>query len=103
MIPDASATAAAIAGMALITYLIRASGLVVARVLPSTPGVTAFLRHLGGSVIVAIVAASLARGDTPALVATVVAVVLASRGLPTSALVAGMAVAALLRSLQPPA
>ena len=101
MIPDASATAAAIGGMALITYLIRASGLVVARVLPSTPGVTAFLRHLGGSVIVAIVAASLARGDTPALVAT--AVVLAARGLPTSALVAGMAVAALLRSLQPPA
>lgn len=99
MTPDASATAMAIAGMALVTYLIRASGLVIAQVLPSTPVVTAFLKHLGGSVIVAIVAASLARGDAPALAATAVAVVLAARGLPTSALVAGMAVAALLRSL----
>ena len=99
MIPDARSTAAAIAGMAIITYLIRAGGLVIAQVLPSTPGVTAFLRHLGGSVIAAIVAANLARGDTPGLVATAVAVTLAARGLPTSALVAGMAVAALLRSL----
>ena len=99
MIPEASATATAIAGMALITYLIRASGLVIAQALPATPVVTAFLRHLGGSVIVAIVAASLARGDAPALVATAAAVVLAARGLPTLALVAGMAVAALLRSL----
>lgn len=99
MIPDASTTAAAIAGMAFITYLIRAAGLVIAQVLPTTPGVTAFLRHLGGSVIVALVAASLARGDTPGLVATGVTVVLAARRLPTAALIGGMAVAALLRSL----
>ena len=99
MIPDARATATAIAGMALITYLIRAAGLVIAQVLPSTPLVTAFLRHLGGSVIVALVTASLARGDAAGLVATGVTVVLAARGLPTAALVGGMAAAALLRSL----
>jgi len=85
--------------MALITYLIRAGGMVIAQVLPGTPGVTAFLRHLGGSVIVALVTATLAKGDSAGLVATTVTVVLAARGRPTSALVAGMAAAALLRAM----
>ena len=85
--------------MAIVTYLIRAGGMVIAQVLPGTPGVTAFLRHLGGSVIVALVTATLAKGDTAGLVATAVTVVLAARGRPTSALVAGMAVAALLRAV----
>ncbi len=84
--------------MAAITYLIRAGGLVVAQVLPVTPIVTAFLKHLGGSVIVALVTATLARGDVPGVVATVVTVALAARGLPTAAIIAGMAVAALLRA-----
>ncbi len=99
MTPDAESTVIAIGGMALITYLIRAGGMVVAQVLPATPGVAAFLRHLGGSVIVALVAATLARGDVPGLVATGVTVLLAACGRPTSALVAGMAAAALLRAL----
>ena len=85
--------------MAAITYVIRAGGTVIAQVLPSTPIVTAFLRHLGGSVIVALVTATLARGDMPGLVATAVTVALAACGRPTTALVAGMAVAAVLRAL----
>lgn len=99
MTPDARSAAVAIGGMALITYLVRAGGMVIAQVLPGTPGVTAFLRHLGGSVIVALVTATLAKGDVPGLVATAVTVLLAARGRPTSALVAGMATAALLRTM----
>lgn len=99
MTPDARSTALAIGGMAVVTYLVRAGGMVIAQVLPGTPGVTAFLRHLGGSVIVALVTATLAKGDTAGFVATAVTVVLAARGRPTSALVAGMAVAALLRAV----
>ena len=99
MIPDARTTAVAIAGMAIITYLIRASGLVIAQVLPTTPVVTAFLRHLGGSVIVALVTASLARGDIAGVIATAVTVGLAALGQPTLALLAGMAAAGVLRAL----
>ncbi len=84
--------------MAVITYLIRAGGLVIAQVLPATPLVTAFLKHLGGSVIVALVTATLARGDVAGIVATATTIVLAARGLPTAAIIAGMAVAALLRA-----
>ena len=83
--------------MAAITYTIRAAGLFVARALPSTPIISAFLKHLGGAVIVALVTATLARGDVPGLVATVVTVALAGRR-PTTALMAGMAAAALLRA-----
>jgi uncharacterized membrane protein len=96
--PGAEATAIAIAGMAVITYAVRAGGLVVARVLPETPLVSAFLRHLGGSVIVALVASTLAKSDRPALVAAAVTVALAARGRPTAALLAGMVTAALLRA-----
>ncbi len=85
--------------MALVTYLVRAGGMVIAQVLPATPGVAAFLRHLGGSVIVALVTATLARGDVAGLVATGVTVLLAAYGRPTSGLVAGMAAASLLRAI----
>lgn len=85
--------------MAVITYLIRAGGLVIAQVLPSTPAVASFLRHLGGSVIVALVTATLAKGDLPGILATAVTVILAANGRPTSALVAGMAAAAALRAM----
>ncbi len=97
MTPDASTAALAITGMAVVTYVTRAGGLVIARVLPATPFVTAFLKHLGTSVIVALVVATLARGDVQGLAATAVTVALAALGRPTTALLAGMAVAALLR------
>jgi uncharacterized membrane protein len=97
--PDASTTAIAITGMALVTYVTRAGGLVVARVLPATPFVTAFLKHLGTSVIVALVVATLAKGDGPGFIAAAVTVALAAIGWPTTALLAGMALAAAIRAL----
>ena len=99
MTPDASATGIAITGMALVTYATRAGGLVIARVLPSTPFVTAFLKHLGTSVIVALVVATLAKGDGPGFIAAAATGALAAIGWPTTALLAGMVVAALIRAL----
>ncbi|MGE0812697.1 MAG: AzlD domain-containing protein [Vicinamibacterales bacterium] len=99
MTPTADAAVLAIAGMAALTYLGRAGGLVIARVLPPTPFATAFLKHLGTCVIVALVTSTVARSDGPGLIATVVTVAAASRGWPTSAMLAGMAVAAVLRAM----
>ena len=99
MTPDASSTAIAIGGMALVTYLARSGGLVIARVLPSTPFITAFLKHLGTSVIVALVVATLAKGDGPGYIAAAVTVALAAAGRPTTALLAGMVAAAMIRHL----
>lgn len=98
MTPDGRSVFIAIAGMAAVTYLARAGGLVIARVLPPTPFVTAFLKHLGTSVIVALVTATMARGDWPGMVATGVTIAGAATGRPTTAMLAGMAVAALLRA-----
>lgn len=99
MTPGPESAALAIAGMALVSYGARAMGLVVTQLLPSSPWVTAFLKHLGGAVIVALVAASLARGDTAGIIATAFAVLVASRGRPTAAIIGGMAIAAALRAL----
>ncbi len=99
MTPDLSSTILAVSGMAAVTYAARAGGLVIARVLPTTAFVTAFLKHLGTSVIVALVVATLAKSDVPGLMAAAVTVALAASGRPTSALLTGMAVAALLRYL----
>jgi len=85
--------------MAVVTFVARAGGLVIARVLPATPFVTAFLKHLGTSVIVALVVATLGRGDGPGFIAAGVTITLAALGRPTTALLAGMAVAALIRAL----
>lgn len=85
--------------MAAVTYGIRAGGLVIARVLPPTPFVTAFLRHLGTSVIVALVTATLARGDLAGVAATAVTVTLTALGRPTAGILVGMAVAAAVRRL----
>lgn len=99
MTPAPEAAIVAIAGMALVTYLTRVGGLVMAQALPETPVVSSFLRHLGGSVIVALVAATLGRSDTPGVLATIVTVGLAAVGRPTTGLVLGMALAAALRAL----
>ncbi len=99
MTPGASESALAIGGMALATFVARAGGLFIARVLPSTPFITAFLKHLGTSVIVALVVATMARGDGPGVAAVAATVALAAIGWPTTALLSGMALAALLRAL----
>lgn len=101
MTPDASASALAIAGMALVSYGARASGLIVARALPSTAFFSAFLRHLGSSVIVALITVTLAAGDAAALAAAAATLGLAAVGRPTLGLVAGMVVAAGLRLVFP--
>lgn len=85
--------------MAVVTYATRVGGLVMARALPETPVVSSFLRHLGGSVIVALVAATLGRSDAPGVVATVVTVASAVYGRPTTGLMLGMAAAAALRAM----
>ncbi|MEZ5293652.1 MAG: AzlD domain-containing protein [Vicinamibacterales bacterium] len=99
MTPAADSAVLGIAGMAALTYLARAGGLAIARALPATPFVTAFLKHLGTCVIVALVTSTVARSDGPGMIATVVTVAAASRGWPTSAMLAGMAVAAMLRAI----
>ncbi len=101
MTPDTSTTVAAIAGMALVSYGARASGLGIARALPATAFFAAFLRHLGSSVIVALITATLAGADAPALAATAATLGLAAAGRPTLGLVAGMAIAGVLRRVVP--
>lgn len=97
MTPAPNATIVAIAGMALVTYGVRAAGFAIARALPATAFFSAFLRHLGASVIVALIATSLAAADGAAAAATATTLLLAVKGRPTLGLVAGMAIAALLR------
>lgn len=99
MTPAAEQVALAVAGMAAITYAVRVGGLLLARSMPSHPAVTSFLSHLGGAVMVALVAAALGRSDWPGGVATIVAVAVAAQGRPTLALVVGMAAAAMLRAV----
>lgn len=101
MTPDTSISVVAIAGMALVSYGVRASGLLIARALPATAFFAAFLRHLGSSVIVALVTATLAGADAPALAATTATLGLAAAGRPTLGLIAGMGVAAVLRRVVP--
>jgi branched-subunit amino acid transport protein len=83
--------------MALVSYGVRAAGFAIARALPTTAFFSAFLRHLGASVIVALVATILAAADGAAAAAAVTTLALAARGRPTLGLVAGMALAAVLR------
>lgn len=99
MTPGTDEVVLAIAGMAAITYGVRLAGLVLARSMPAPPVVASVLGHLGGAVMVALVASSLGRGDVAGVAATVVAVATASRGRPTLALGVGMAVAAAVRAL----
>lgn len=99
MTPAPETSALAIAGMALVSYGVRAAGLVIARALPATAFFSAFLRHLGSSVIVALITATLAGSDAPALAAAAATLGLAAAGRPTLGLVAGMTVAAALRRL----
>lgn len=51
-----------ILGMAGVTYAIRAGGLLLANRLPSTGFVAAWLRHLPGAVLAALVAPAILKG-----------------------------------------
>lgn len=66
----------AVAGMALVTYGTRAGGLWLVSMVRETPRLARLLRHLGTSVLAALVIAGLHEGDAGIAVATVVAFVL---------------------------
>lgn len=68
-------------GMGVITCATRAGGLWVMRFVPRTRQVEVFLRHLAGSVLVALLAGGVVRGDagTWAAIAASVAAMAATR------------------------
>jgi uncharacterized membrane protein len=89
----------AILGMALVTYLTRAGGVLLMGIVPVTPRVEAFLRYLSSSVLVALVVPAVLEGRDPATfvaVAVTVLVMAVSRQL-VAAMLVGIVAAALLR------
>jgi uncharacterized membrane protein len=89
----------AILGMALVTYLTRAGGVLLMGIVPVTPRVDAFLRYLSSSVLVALVVPAVLESGDPATfvaVAVTVLVMAVSRQL-VAAMLVGIVAAALLR------
>ena len=73
----------AIIGMALVTYLIRAGGLLIANRLPETGFVAHWMRHLPGAVLAALVAPAILKGGSAEAIAaaTTALIYLATRNL----------------------
>jgi uncharacterized membrane protein len=89
----------AILGMALVTYLTRAGGVLLMGVVRITPRVEAFLRHLSSSVLVALVVPAVLESRESATFVAVAATVLVmalSRQL-VAAMLTGVVAAALVR------
>jgi uncharacterized membrane protein len=88
-----------ILGMAAVTFGIRLAGYLLADRLPSTGFVAAWLRHIPGAVLAAIVAPAIASGGWDGVVAAVATAVafVATRNL-FAAMVAGVGVVYLARS-----
>ena len=89
----------AILGMALVTYLTRAGGVLLMGIVPVKPRVEAFLRCLSSSVLVALVVPAVIESRDPATfvaVAVTVLVMAVSRQL-VAAMLVGVVAAALLR------
>ena len=89
-----------ILGMAAVTYAIRAGGLLLANRLPSTGLVAAWLRHLPGAVLAALVAPAILKGG-PAewLAAAATASIYALTRNLFAAMVGGVVAVFLLRQL----
>jgi uncharacterized membrane protein len=89
-----------ILGMAGVTYAIRAGGLLLANRLPSTGFVAAWLRHLPGAVLAALVAPAILKGG-PAewLAAAATALIYALTRNLFVAMVGGVVAVFLLRQL----
>jgi uncharacterized membrane protein len=89
-----------IAGMTLVTYATRIGGVLLMGLVPITPRVEAFLRHLSSSVLVALVVPSVLRGDAAGYVAVATAMVamIALRNA-VGAMALGVAAAAVVRQL----
>jgi uncharacterized membrane protein len=89
----------AIVAMALVTFMIRASGFFLMGYVPLTPRVRSILNALPGAVVVAIVLPLVVRGGLPAWVAVTASVaVMVLRRNDMLAVVCGMAAAALIRA-----
>lgn len=88
----------AILGMALVTFAIKAGGLLLANRLPSDGFAAAWLRHIPGAVLAALVAPALATGSPAEVIAALATglVYLASRNL-FAAMAAGVATVYLAR------
>ena len=100
MTGEGTAALLAILGMALVTYATRAGGVLLMGLVPVTPRVEAFLRHLSSSVLVALVVPAALKGGTAALLAVAVTLlVMAATRQMAVAMVAGVVAAALLRQL----
>jgi uncharacterized membrane protein len=89
----------AIVAMALVTFMIRASGFFLMGYVPLTPRVRSILNALPGAVVVAIVLPLVVRGGLPAWVAVAASIaVMVLRRNDMLAVVCGMAAAALIRA-----
>jgi uncharacterized membrane protein len=85
--------------MALVTFMIRASGFFLMGYVPLTPRVRSILNALPGAVVVAIVLPLVVRGGLPAWVAVAASIaVMVLRRNDMLAVVCGMAAAALIRA-----
>lgn len=93
---------AAIAGMAVVTYITRAGGFWLMGHVSITPRIERFLRHMASGVLIAIVAAAAMNGDMAMWIGlgAVLGIMLLLRRSMTAILV-GMAIAALLRQFVP--
>lgn len=90
---------AAILGMAVATYLCRAGGYAILRVVRPPPFVQAMLQHLPGAIFVAFLAPALAQGGWPAWVAAAAALLAQARlGKLAVSILAGVATLWLLRA-----
>lgn len=89
-----------IAGMTAVTYATRIGGILLMRLVPITPRVEAFLRHLSSSVLVALVVPAVLRGDVAGYVAVAVSMIamFAIRNA-VGAMALGVVAAAVLRQL----
>lgn len=99
MTPEVAAVLVCI-GMGIVTYMTRAGGVFAMSFVPITPRVRSFLRHMGSSVILAIVVGGAVNGDIVAKLALVasLAVMVATRNAYV-AIVVSMGLAAGVRAL----
>ncbi|MEZ5863213.1 MAG: AzlD domain-containing protein [Geminicoccaceae bacterium] len=89
----------AIGAMAILTYATRAGGFLVMSMVPLSPRLEAFLRHLSGSVLVAIIFPAAVTSGPAAILAILAAVLVMHRTRNALfAMTAGIGLAALLRA-----
>ena len=97
---DGPSAALIILGMALVTYLSRASGLWIMAFVPLSPRIERALKALSGSVLVALVVPAALAGDLGLQLGVAAAIAMVALGGPaTAAMVLGVALAAGTRAV----